>query len=162
MYNCFIEEENIIMIMNEKKLILKYTKYAIKSKSFKDVKVRAFIEKEDFSPFYIYKYFENFDDLKLKSAQCFVHQNFINDYVNFENTSFPELVCDTVKYFGKHEHFEILFFDEYCGRIVMDEYYIPTLKRIFNTLNENEIIFKYITIVGMLIKKEKTPSYYLF
>ncbi|MBW9321970.1 hypothetical protein FG877_00095 [Enterococcus casseliflavus] len=149
------------MKLTKKKLILKYTNYAIKSSSFSEARVRTFLEKEDFSPFYIYKYFESFDNLKRKSAECFVHQNLINDYVNFDDTSLPKLVTETVKYFGKHEYRDILFFDEYCGRIVMNEYYIPTLKKIFKTLPENEIAFQYATIVGILInKREQLPVLY--
>lgn len=152
-YNCFTKEESVLMIINKDKLMLEYIKHAIKSKSFSDTRVRTFIEKEDFSPFYIYKHFENFEDLKRKSAEFFVRQNLTNGYVNFDNTYFSKLAYETENYFGKHEYRDILFLDEYCGKIVMEKYYVPALKKIFNTHNEKEIIFKYTTIVGIILKK---------
>lgn len=141
------------MIIDECKLIQKYINHAIKSKSFSGIRVRTFIEKEDFSPFYIYKYFENYDSFKLKAAESFVKEHFSTPYVNFDNTYFSKLAYETEKHFGKHEYRDILFLDEYCGKIVMEQYYIPALTKIFNSLSEKEILFKYTIIVGMILNK---------
>lgn len=141
------------MIINEQKLINRYIKCATKSKSFKEVRVRTYVEKEDFSPFYIYKYFENYDDLKMKSAKSFVKDNLETDYINFEDTCYSTLVYETLRYFRTHEHRNVLFLDDYCGKIVMENYYIPTLSKFFDTSNKEEIITKYIILVGMLIQK---------
>ncbi|WP_368562380.1 hypothetical protein [Enterococcus faecalis] len=141
------------MIINEQKVLKKYISYAIKHQSFDKNSIRNFTDSENFSPFYIYKYFGDYKTLKIKAAEAFVAQVISSEYINFNHITYSNFLDETIKYFKKHEYRNLLFLDDYCGKIIMNEYYIPSLRKYFKNNNEAELTFKYVCIVGMILKK---------